>query len=447
MDFNTPLALSLDRTNDTKKITWYLQWIKSKVDEALSTLPKDDNIEDIKSKIWWLLDDVYIEMESLSAENSHLRENNELDSPNYFRDAFIMQDQLTEEIRKWNIITSEGLIAKIKLFFENHFPWVTIWIYRHIQSQWGFTDYETKIDGTHRQKVLREENLDEKWKVLNESAISKKFHYTLSDNWIISWAIPLTQNDELYSLFLYFERTFEDWIDINEIERRFYIYVRIIGFIIEQELKNIRSLYRDVLTWCQTKDYFNKHKEFRNYSVIAIDLDGFKQVNDTYWHSGWDEVLKKFGTILQSCVRKWEGEVIRLSWDEFCILVKNAEDNKQPHMEKIIERLDHMRNEGKITQKLTNINNWEIEEVPIHFTHWVCINTNENKMQEVYEAADKDLMIKKGKDWIAYRIKEMLDSLPVTIQQDIIFSVIKWLQEQNLHDCKTCKVKTIKKAE
>lgn len=433
----------LPEIKSTKWILKSINPVKEKIDTILSLCSNSEFSDEKKANISSLLKEILIETESLSSENDYLRNSGGESNQDYLGDAFVMHDMITEEIRKWTIVTSEALIAKIKIFFQNHFPWVNIWIYRHLQNQWGFTDYETR-DENQRQKLLRESDLSQdKWEILTKSSQSKKFQYFVSDDWIISWSVPLTQNDEFYSLYLYFEKEYEEWVDIGEIEKKFYIYVRIIWFIIEQELKNIRNLYRDGLTWCKTKDFFNKHKDFRNYSVIAIDLDRFKEVNDKYWHSGGDDVLKAFGQIIQSCIRKWEGDAIRLSWDEFCILVKSI-DWKMDHVEKILARLNSIKDSWKNKLNLRNIDTWEFEEVEILFSSWTFINTEEYRLIDVYKMADDELVKNKSKEWAAYRVEDALKYLPPHMQLEIIYGVIRRLKEQNLHDCKTCKWKEVK---
>jgi diguanylate cyclase (GGDEF)-like protein len=62
--------------------------------------------------------------------------------------------------------------------------------------------------------------------------------------------------------------------------------------------------------------------------VIFLDLDGFKEVNDTHGHQAGDEVLKETAHRLVHCVRDID-TVARLGGDEFTILlrgVQSAED-------------------------------------------------------------------------------------------------------------------------
>jgi diguanylate cyclase (GGDEF)-like protein len=53
--------------------------------------------------------------------------------------------------------------------------------------------------------------------------------------------------------------------------------------------------------------------------VLAIDLDGLKQVNDTLGHAAGDEVLRRFGSVLRKSIRV-EDIVARVGGDEFAIL-------------------------------------------------------------------------------------------------------------------------------
>ncbi|WP_457622298.1 PAS domain S-box protein [Persephonella sp.] len=63
-----------------------------------------------------------------------------------------------------------------------------------------------------------------------------------------------------------------------------------------------------------------RNKEY--VAVMFLDLDGFKQVNDTYGHDIGDELLKEVGKRLQHTVRKID-TVARLAGDEFTIIIEN----------------------------------------------------------------------------------------------------------------------------
>ncbi|CAK2156467.1 PAS domain S-box-containing protein/diguanylate cyclase (GGDEF)-like protein [Vibrio crassostreae] len=83
-------------------------------------------------------------------------------------------------------------------------------------------------------------------------------------------------------------------------------------------LANRAQLYKvmdDVVT---SSHYSNQH-----FTVIYLDLDGFKEVNDNYGHDAGDEILKEVSNRLLSQVRAGD-LVARLSGDEFVLIIKQT---------------------------------------------------------------------------------------------------------------------------
>jgi diguanylate cyclase (GGDEF)-like protein len=65
-------------------------------------------------------------------------------------------------------------------------------------------------------------------------------------------------------------------------------------------------------------------RERRRFAVIAIDLDGFKAVNDRFGHGAGDEVLRDVAAALAGAVRE-QDTVARLGGDEFCVLAPETD--------------------------------------------------------------------------------------------------------------------------
>ncbi|MFD1612733.1 putative bifunctional diguanylate cyclase/phosphodiesterase [Sphingomonas tabacisoli] len=78
----------------------------------------------------------------------------------------------------------------------------------------------------------------------------------------------------------------------------------------------------------------------RPFGRLLLDLDRFKQINDTLGHAAGDELLCSFGDVLKQCVREADF-VARLGGDEFAILLDGVKDefNLERVGNMILERL------------------------------------------------------------------------------------------------------------
>ncbi len=102
----------------------------------------------------------------------------------------------------------------------------------------------------------------------------------------------------------------------------------------ESESKIRQLAYSDELTGLASRVYFHKHLEdvikashrrSERFALLFLDLDGFKDVNDSLGHDVGDMLLKIVAKRLQDLIRDTDF-VARLSGDEFCILVDNIND-------------------------------------------------------------------------------------------------------------------------
>jgi diguanylate cyclase (GGDEF)-like protein len=75
-----------------------------------------------------------------------------------------------------------------------------------------------------------------------------------------------------------------------------------------------RLLFRE-----QIENRLTQFDRDQKFAVLCLDLDDFKNVNDTLGHQIGDQLLRQVGERLRSCLREGDG-VARLSGDEFAIL-------------------------------------------------------------------------------------------------------------------------------
>ena len=92
-------------------------------------------------------------------------------------------------------------------------------------------------------------------------------------------------------------------------------------------------------------------------STIMLDVDYFKQYNDTYGHLAGDEVLIKVGDILQQLSEQYNVFVARWGGEEFMIVLMNTDERKlQMICETILRRVEFLNVEHKtslVSDRLT----------------------------------------------------------------------------------------------
>ncbi|WP_255657955.1 bifunctional diguanylate cyclase/phosphodiesterase [Actinoplanes sp. L3-i22] len=95
-----------------------------------------------------------------------------------------------------------------------------------------------------------------------------------------------------------------------------------------------RQTYRDPLTGVGNRKMFLERAEHELFeasrtmtAVIVVDLDGFRELNDTYGHEVGDELLRAAADRLAANVRA-NDVVARLDGDEFVVLLPGLEDEQ-----------------------------------------------------------------------------------------------------------------------
>jgi diguanylate cyclase (GGDEF)-like protein len=116
-------------------------------------------------------------------------------------------------------------------------------------------------------------------------------------------------------------------------------FFSVFGYQMAASLKHIQrfstvkkeAIY-DTLTNLFNRRYFEERlsaetqKAFEsesNLSMIMVDIDHFKKVNDTFGHDGGDKVLREIASLLKNSVRKHD-TVARYGGEEFVLLLPGA---------------------------------------------------------------------------------------------------------------------------
>ena len=137
----------------------------------------------------------------------------------------------------------------------------------------------------------------------------------------------------------------EGWLDLNACPTSdgLVVFFRDITDIKRASAALIEQAHRDALTGLANRALFNKALEEAftrqaepDTSVLLLDLDLFKEVNDTLGHPVGDRLLRKVALRFQSAVGK--GDVLaRLGGDEFAVIHRPSADGSS--VEALAERL------------------------------------------------------------------------------------------------------------
>jgi diguanylate cyclase (GGDEF)-like protein len=109
--------------------------------------------------------------------------------------------------------------------------------------------------------------------------------------------------------------------------------------LLEQKEEYIRQMaYYDFLTGLPNRQLLSEflHKSLaqaqrhrRLLSVLYLDLDGFKNINDTLGHSVGDQLLKAVAERLKICCCRAQDTVARWGGDEFIILLSDIDGPRE----------------------------------------------------------------------------------------------------------------------
>ncbi len=117
----------------------------------------------------------------------------------------------------------------------------------------------------------------------------------------------------------------------------------------EQEIERLKNqleetkqeaLY-DALTGLCNRRYFDSElsskAELETLSLMVIDIDHFKKINDNYGHQMGDMVLKAVARKLQNCCRD-HAQIFRYGGEEFAVLLPHNDFKQARHLAEVMRR-------------------------------------------------------------------------------------------------------------
>lgn len=195
-------------------------------------------------------------------------------------------------------------------------------------------------------------------------------------------SIPLTKNDFVSLGFFYFIMIL--------------LYITVKRFFTMQKLA-----LRDSLTGLYNHGYFKEvlEQEIRqaqryddDLSLLLLDLDDFKETNDTYGHQAGDRILRELSEVLQGNIRKSD-IVARYGGEEFAVILINTD-------------LEGAVKKGKeLKEVIAGMEvNYEGAGIPITTSVGAASLNPEDSAKELINKADQELYEAKnsGKDKISY---------------------------------------------
>ena len=183
-------------------------------------------------------------------------------------------------------------------------------------------------------------------------------------------------------------------VTIDEVNITGNMYYVITAVLRHPKCENCRKALTDAVTGLYNRNYWEQiisgatfQPRTQNFSLILIDVDNLKEINDTYGHIAGDKVIEIVGQAIKKCIRK-EDAGLRYGGDEFIILLFN-QDKKAAY--RVIERIRREINKLAAEQGM-NI------QISAGAAYYDCLQN----MGDIIKMADRDLYkekrVKKSKE-------------------------------------------------
>jgi diguanylate cyclase (GGDEF)-like protein len=152
-------------------------------------------------------------------------------------------------------------------------------------------------------------------------------------------------------------------------------------------------LITDHLTGIGNRRHFEHALQTRDaahqFSLLMLDLDGFKHVNDTLGHAAGDHLLTHVAVILNSSCGM-DDVVCRLGGDEFAVILKGSKERAGAFANRVLHKLSEpVRFEGNAIKAATSIGVAHTSDSEMNFTT-TCLMRNADAALYAAKAAGRN---------------------------------------------------------
>ncbi len=144
----------------------------------------------------------------------------------------------------------------------------------------------------------------------------------------------------------------------------------------------------DIMTSLYNRAFFDEELArfekscLRPISILVMDMDNFKAINDRLGHQRGDQALQCIADIIRSCFRK-EDVCARIGGDEFGVLLPAVDsDMAQKAKERIIKGVNKFNNENS-------------DSMPLSLSIGFSTAEKNGSLEEAFKQADKAMYIEK----------------------------------------------------
>lgn len=156
---------------------------------------------------------------------------------------------------------------------------------------------------------------------------------------------------------------------------------------IEALQEDIKELEKDHLTGLYTRQRYEKDftklkkglvEKNKWFSIGVIDIDNFKEINDTHGHLWWDQALKYIAEILKT--KFWSQHVYRYGGEEFIILYTAGKNKLYKWLCEVLDFLHQKNLKRHIKFNITF--SWGVSEAQWSDTHEILFQRADSLMYQ-----------------------------------------------------------------